>query len=93
MRWNAVSVESSQPDTPNRPGNDKRAGKKAVAVSKQIETITGPTAADALDRIKFPQEALDRIGEALIPGSSLIISDLGLGKETGRYTEFIVATH
>jgi hypothetical protein len=26
----------------------------------------------------------------LIPGSSLVVSDEGLGRETGRYTEFIV---
>jgi hypothetical protein len=36
------------------------------------------------------QDAVDRISELLIPGSSLLISDEGLGRETGRYTEFIV---
>jgi hypothetical protein len=29
----------------------------------------------------------------LTPGSSLVVSDHGLGRETGRYTEFIVLTH
>jgi len=48
------------------------------------------TAAEALNRIQIPQEAADRIGEILIPGSSLLVSDEGLGRETGRYTEFIV---
>ena len=48
------------------------------------------TAAEALNRIQIPQEAADRIGEILIPGSSLVVSDEGLGRETGRYTEFIV---
>jgi hypothetical protein len=93
MRWNAVTAASGQPSTVERAGNDKRAANKAVAAVKQSETKPGPTAADALARIQFPQEALDRIGEVLIPGSSLIISDLGLGTETGRYTEFIVVTH
>ena len=37
-------------------------------------------------------EEIDRIGELLIPGSSLVIADDGLGRETGRYTEFIVLT-
>jgi hypothetical protein len=50
------------------------------------------SAAEALDRIQFPKEAVDRIGELLIPGSSLVISDDGLGRETGRGTEFIVLT-
>ena len=49
-------------------------------------------ATEALDRITIPQEAIDRISEVLVPGSSLIISDEGLGRETGRYTEFIVVT-
>jgi hypothetical protein len=40
----------------------------------------------------MPAEAIDRIGEILTPGSSLIISDQGLGPETGRYTEFVVLT-
>jgi hypothetical protein len=38
----------------------------------------------------MPKEAVDRISELLIPGSSLVIADEGLGRETGRYTEFIV---
>jgi hypothetical protein len=38
----------------------------------------------------MPKDAVDRISELLIPGSSLLISDEGLGRETGRYTDFIV---
>jgi hypothetical protein len=40
----------------------------------------------------LPQQAVDRIGELLVPGSSLVVSDEGLGRETGRDTEFIVLT-
>jgi hypothetical protein len=40
----------------------------------------------------LPKEAVDRISELLIPGSSLVVSDEGLGRETGRGTEFIVLT-
>jgi hypothetical protein len=50
------------------------------------------TAGEALDRIQMPQEAVDRISELLVPGSSLVIADDGLGRETGRGTEFIVLT-
>ncbi len=50
------------------------------------------TAAEALNRINLPPEAVERISELLTPGSSLIVSDHGLGRETGRYTEFIVLT-
>jgi hypothetical protein len=33
-----------------------------------VETKPTSTAADALDRIRLPKEAVDRIGELLIPG-------------------------
>jgi hypothetical protein len=46
----------------------------------------------ALDRIEIAPETLDRIAELLTPGASLIISDQGLGPETGRGTDFIVTT-
>ena len=38
----------------------------------------------------FPQEAIDRIAEVVSPGSSVIISDEPLSKETGKGTDFIV---
>jgi hypothetical protein len=44
----------------------------------------------ALDRIAIPQEAIDRISEAVLPGSSLIISDEGASIETGKDTDFVV---
>ena len=40
----------------------------------------------------MPKEAVDRIGELLTPGSSLIVSDNGLSDETGLGTDFVVAT-
>jgi hypothetical protein len=57
-----------------------------------IITSDASNATEALDRVNIPQEAIDRIAELLTPGSSLIITDEGLGRETGRYTEFIVET-
>ena len=68
----------------------------AAAAAKNVRgavvTSDSSNATDALDRVTIPQEAIDRISELLTPGSSLIISDEGLGRETGRYTEFIVET-
>jgi hypothetical protein len=46
-------------------------------------------AADALNRVAIPQEALDRISRLISPGTLLIISDKGLGLETGKGTDFI----
>ena len=44
----------------------------------------------ALARITIPDAALARITELMSPGASLIISDQGLGPETGKGTDFIV---
>ena len=52
---------------------------------------TSPEAAKAaLDRIAIPQDVLDRINELISPASSLIVSDEGISKETGKGTDFIV---
>lgn len=49
-------------------------------------------ATEALDRIEFPPEALWRISSLMSPGATLIISDQGLGPETGDDTDFVVLT-
>ena len=51
---------------------------------------SGPEA--ALDRITIPPATRDQISELMSPGASLIISDKGLGGETGKGTDFIVLT-
>lgn len=51
-------------------------------------------AAAALEAIEVPEYALGRLSELMVPGSSLIIADTGLGYETARQggTDFIVVT-
>jgi lipoprotein-anchoring transpeptidase ErfK/SrfK len=92
MRWNLVTV----PTDPNAPEPSSRRKSretlKPVAQLKPAVQLKPSSAAEALNRIQMPKEAVDRIGELLIPGSSLVVSDEGLGRETGRYTEFIVLT-
>ena len=53
---------------------------------------SGPSAAAALDRITIPQSAIDQISALMSAGASLIVSDEGLGRETGKGTDFIVLT-
>ena len=50
------------------------------------------TAAEALDRITLPPEAIERISALILPGSSLIVSDNALSDETDADTDFIVLT-
>jgi hypothetical protein len=51
-----------------------------------------PSAAEALDRVEIPAPALARISALMSQGATLIISDQGLGPETGNETDFIVLT-
>jgi lipoprotein-anchoring transpeptidase ErfK/SrfK len=87
MRWNLISV----PTEPAASTEQRDPRKKSKAAPTPAVWGKPPaSAAQALDRIQMPTEAVDRIGEILTPGSSLVVSDEGLGRETGRYTEFIV---
>jgi hypothetical protein len=93
MRWNLITM----PEGPPRSVEEKRTKTRAGTIRSEsaqpvMETRPSSSAAEALNRIQMPEEAVDRISELLIPGSSLVISDQGLGRETGRYTEFIVLT-
>ena len=92
MRWNLITVPNdvSRAEEPSR--NSRRRGQAPVAVHAPVSHRAPSSAAEALDRIQFPQEAVDLIAERLVPGSSLVVSDEGLGRETGRSTEFIVLT-
>lgn len=75
LRWNALSMHRSA-------GSSRRGGDPSQ---------TNPDAAKAaLERIAIPQDAIDRINALVTPGSSLIISDEGLSKETGEATDFVV---
>ena len=76
LRWTALSMQAGAGSTRGRPGE---APQTSPAVAKA-----------ALERVTIPQGALDQINEMVTPGSSLIISDEGLSKETGDATDFIV---
>jgi hypothetical protein len=99
MRWNVITMPRPVPPAASAANatnakNAKGAKQRNVRQKRvpPYDPRTPSDATEALDRITIPQEALDRIAEVLVPGSSLIISDEGLGRETGRYTEFIVET-
>jgi hypothetical protein len=93
MRWMALSLPAearAEPRAQKQSRADRR-GKKVVE-KPVVAAPVGPSASasEALDRIELPAEALDRLAELLTPGASLIISDKGLGHQTGKGTEFIV---
>jgi hypothetical protein len=88
MRWNVMSIAAEPP----RQVISAKIGPKAHPDARAAEAYLPQTAAQVLDRIQIPQAATDRIGEILSPGASLVISDQGLGEETGEGTDFIVLT-
>jgi lipoprotein-anchoring transpeptidase ErfK/SrfK len=92
IRWLAVSLgydrAASRPEPVKRKGRATRDERPALSTADALRQA----AVDALDRIELPPEALERIGPLVAPGTSLLISDQGLGNETGRDTDFIVVT-
>ena len=88
LRWNVVSMPGSVA-APVKKVEKTEKGKRGEPV---VAAPTTSNATAALDRINIPQDALDRISELMSPGASLIISDQGLGPETGKGTDFIVLT-
>ena len=86
MRWNLITVPIETTAQERREAR-KKPKEAARPIFRQKPTAS---AAEALNRIQIPPEAVERISELLVPGSSLVVSDEGLGRETGRYTEFIV---
>lgn len=56
------------------------------------EAVEGTSPKAALDRVVLPDSVASRLSAAITPGSSIIISDRGISRETGRGTDFIVLT-
>jgi lipoprotein-anchoring transpeptidase ErfK/SrfK len=103
LRWTVVSIPSSlkgaaEPKASERKGSERKASEqgrkpKNDRAVKAVEVVTPvPSASAALDRLIMPPDAVERISEMMMPGSSLIVSDNRLSDETGEYTDFIVLT-
>jgi hypothetical protein len=96
LRWNVISFPGEPPKPSRAADTDRRSARvarRAGPVVKEPAFLPPPqTPQEALARIDIPQEAIDEISQLIIPGSSLTISDQGLGPETGEGTDFIVVT-
>jgi hypothetical protein len=91
FRWNVISLPGDQPAA--SPPTVMRTTKPVAAAKVAADPPPPPppeTPAQALARVNIPQEVIDRLSPLMIPGSSIIISDQGLGGETGEGTDFIV---
>ncbi len=90
VRWNVVTMTSSGQRAAENEAETY--GRRSYAKSRGGEPAATDVAAAkaALDRIAIPAEAAQKIAEVVSPGSSLIISDEPVSKETGKGTDFIV---
>jgi lipoprotein-anchoring transpeptidase ErfK/SrfK len=86
-----MPVAIEQPDMPLGTHVFTAMDAKEDSARWSVVSMTSKTsAAAALDRITIPQEAVERISALITTGASLIVSDQGLGPETGIGTDFIV---
>lgn len=95
MRWNVVSLPGERPKTAQAVQNApvwsvKGKQSREAAASPLADPPPPQMPQEALARIQIPAEVIDRISQMIVPGSSLIVSDQGLGEETGEGTDFIV---
>ncbi|EJB03230.1 hypothetical protein Rleg9DRAFT_2060 [Rhizobium leguminosarum bv. trifolii WSM597] len=73
--------------------NLSRETMKRLGVTNQESSIvSGRPIARSLSRITIPEETRRRIEALIAPGSTLTISDTGLGRDTGEGTDFITIT-
>ncbi|KQV31755.1 hypothetical protein ASC97_18910 [Rhizobium sp. Root1203] len=67
---------------------------KRLGISNlESSIISGTPISNALSRVDIPDETRRTIDAMLTPGSTMTISDAGLGHETGAGTDFITVTH
>jgi lipoprotein-anchoring transpeptidase ErfK/SrfK len=89
FRWNVMTMPGGA-SPPAKKAEKVEKGKKVPVAAALAEPASN--ASEALNRVSIPEDAVARISELMSPGASLIISDKGLGSETGKGTDFIVLT-
>jgi len=100
FRWTVVSLPGQRTLKSARHADEPKKFEKHARSrhrDEDDERSTGEspppqTPEQALARIDIPENAIDYISALMVPGSSLIVSDQGLGEETGEGTDFVVVT-
>jgi len=86
LRWNSVSLKPGAGSISYSPRKKRRHQDEEYVPTAGYDT--DPAA--ALERIQIPDETVESLAELMKPGSSFIISDYGLSRETSARTEFVV---
>jgi lipoprotein-anchoring transpeptidase ErfK/SrfK len=85
LRWNALTLKQEEAAQYVRRKNRRHEDEAPIVAGGH-----DADAATALERIQIPKEAEEQLAELMKPGSSFIISDYGLSRETSARTEFVV---
>ena len=90
MRWNAITM----PEHPPRPapGKDKKSSRERAKHPWWSRCCRHRLPRKRLIVSRSRRRRLIGSTRSLVPGSSLVISDQGLGQETGKGTDFVVVT-
>jgi hypothetical protein len=83
LRWSALAMYPGPASQRSASGPARQRGGEPLRTD-------AAAAKAALERVAIPQDVLNRIGELVTPGSSLIVSDEEMSRETGKGTDFVV---
>jgi hypothetical protein len=96
LRWNVVSLPGEPPKrvryVEERRDRYERTRRREIEEERAGDAPPPQTPAQVLARIEIPPEVSEAIAQMIVPGSALIVSDQGLGDETGEGTDFTVVT-
>jgi lipoprotein-anchoring transpeptidase ErfK/SrfK len=91
FHWSVVSLPARHVERSDE--DDRPSRRRKITGAVEVKPVPVPdTAAEALDRLTIPQDAMARIVDLLSTGGSIIVSDQGItAGETGEGTDFIVS--
>ena len=96
LRWNVISLPGEPPKrvrhVEERRDRYGRIRRREIEEERTGEAAPPQSPAQVLARIEIAPEVSKAIAQMIGPGSALIISDQGLGDETGEGTDFDVVT-
>jgi len=96
LRWNVVSLPGEPPKrvryVEERRDRHGRVRRREIEEEWASDTPPPQSPAQVLARIEISPEVSEAIAQMIGPGSALIVSDQGLGDETGEGTDFDVVT-
>lgn len=92
LHWSVVSMPAVARYAARQDDDERASRRRKTTGAIEVKPVPLPDgAAEALDRITIPAEAMARISEALSTGGSIIVSDQGINAgETGEGTDFII---